>query len=148
MEIVPTVNPKLSDAAASDKSLTFQPEVSQRASRRAGTANTSVHERLYADAVHDQEVKHNTIAELIKTKLNVSLAPWEEERDHLNKSASWTAAKSHVQKSTFGPIFDQLIIPFGENPTVALVEHDDSVKQIWKSLRAAADPDERIPVHM
>ena len=107
-----------------------------------------MHERLYAEAVEGQHNKHNLLAELIKKKLNVTLAPWEDEREHLNKKTSWTAQKTHALNSHFGPVFDQLITPFGEQPTVALVEQDDNVFLVWKALRSAAQPSERIPVHM
>ena len=143
------MNPRLSESSK-DKSNTFQPEISFRGSQKAGSSNSSqsVHERLYAEAVQVQQNKHNQIAEMIKSKLNVSLAPWEDEREQLNKNTSWTGQQNHKPKSQFGQILNQLIIPFGEQSSVALVEFDDSVLQVWKSLRTAADPKERIPVHL
>ena len=150
MEIIPTVNPKLIETAKDRKSTSFQPEISYRGSQKTGsnTSHSSVHDRLYADAVEDQHSKHNLLAEMVKDKLNVTLAPWEHERDQLNKNSSWTGHKNHTQKSHFSPIFEQIIIPYGDHPTVALVEYDDQVNPIWKALRAAAIPKEQGPLVM
>lgn len=136
MEVVPTVNTFLA-LSANEKSATFQPEITIRGSQKVGsnTSFSSVHDRLYSDAVEERHAKHNRIAELVKGKLNLSMPLWEQEREKHGQQ-KWTGHKNHSPKSHLSSTFDDLLTNGGQ-PTLAWVDYDDEIQPIWKSLKSA-----------
>lgn len=142
IEIVPTVDASSSAGGrggGGDLSLSsssFQPEIS-RVAASSSRMSQPVHERLYNEATEQQAARQNLLAELVKNKLNVTLAPWEQERKPGKGPAPWAAKKTHVSKSHFAPIFDNLLVPEGQSCPVAVAEYSDSTATVWKALRAA-----------
>lgn len=98
----------------------------------------SVHDRLYIQGKELLTAKHNANVELISSKLNLELRPWEDKRK-MDSSASWTLEKSHLAKNT--KTADDYLWNNGRrvtsehSPPVCLVDYDDSVISVWKFLQ-------------
>lgn len=85
MDIVPLLCVKpdwrmMQVIAAEKEAYKFTPVISDAAKSKK-SSQTAVHERLYRDAVEKKTEFHNVQVDLMQTKLNVPLKPWENIRD-------------------------------------------------------------------
>lgn len=129
MVIVPTVS-----LVNAGQKIAGQPEIS-KIGKNYHQGNGKVHERLYKLGVKKAIEQHNNQAELTKTKLNISLKPWEEVRSSDNKSNGW------IQKSQSKLTKDLLDEVNGgvesSDTNITIVEYDDSYMSIWRNLKSA-----------
>jgi hypothetical protein len=129
MVIVPTVN-----LANAGQKTPGQPEIS-KIGKNYNQGNGKVHERLYKLGVKKAMEQHNNQAELTKTKLNISLKPWEEARSSDNKSNGWIQkSQPKLTKDLLDEVNGGIEI---SETNVTIVEYDDSYMSIWRNLKSA-----------
>ena len=116
------------DSAARTKS---KPTITEVGHSYKKDSDKPVHERLYQRAVAHNIKKHNTQVEQLTSKLNVTLFPWETKKRSPRVQNAWTMNKSHLAKSTLNVehCIDDI------NKPVTVVEFDESIQSIWRSLR-------------
>ncbi len=92
-----------------------------------------MHDRLYKRAMETNAEHHNNQVDLLKSKVNLPLKPWEEAVIAPDMSNSWTQNKTHLAKSKVSheDLLDE------ENQPVLVVECDDALLSVWRLLRAA-----------
>jgi hypothetical protein len=118
--------------------LAGQPMIVSRAKGYKDSEGRSVHDRLYIQGKELLTAKHNANVELISSKLNLELRPWEDKRT-MDSTTSWTLEKSHVAKHT--KTADDYLWNNGRRVTseqstpVCLVDYDESVVSVWKFLQ-------------
>lgn len=137
-----TVEVRRSYADSTSEDTTVQksghPSISLRARAYKGTSSgvfegKSVHERLYEQAVEQNMEHHNRQIEIMSSKLNLKLKPWEATPMSKHISNAWTQIKTHHAKLNKG--FDHLVDDV--NKPVSVIEFDDSLGNIWKTLRTS-----------
>jgi hypothetical protein len=121
--------------------LSGQPMIMSRAKSYKDSQGRSVHDRLYLQGKELLTEKHNANVELISSKLNLQLRPWEGTRS-MDSAASWTLEKSHLPKHAKS--VEEYLWNGGrpvspgcadQPPPVCLVDYDDSNAAVWKFLR-------------
>jgi hypothetical protein len=115
--------------------LAGQPMIMSRAKSYKDAQGRSVHDRLYIQGKELLTEKHNSNVELLSSKLNLPLRPWEGARE-IGSAASWTLDKSHLPKNNKGP--DDYLWSASasdQSPPLCVVDFDDSIVSVWKFLR-------------
>eukprot|EP01038_Epipyxis_sp_PR26KG_P004688 gene4688-6584_t len=128
-----------------------------------GNDGTTVHDRLYQKGVEKVTEAHNNHVELMQSKLNVAIKPWENLRNPNDPQSAHKYikmnSKSHVAKATLLEAVEELVYddpPFHrveqnesnnyEMDSLAtshrpfmfgVVEFNDSLGKLWKDLRTA-----------
>lgn len=142
MRIVPTIQ-----KSSVTQGQTFKPEISARGASFSASKrdkDTSIHDRLYKEAVDKRHDSHNLYVANLQSKVNVSLNPWEQERKKPNPGTgegggpmSWTANKTHTGKSLLGPALNDLLIFDGDHRPIAMCEYGDISRGLWEALHVA-----------
>jgi len=105
--------------------------------------SSNVFDRLHKEAVVRSTALHNQQAELVKSKLNISMKPWEAARataaDGTVVNNAWTLNKTHHSKGGHNNDISDLLVKPGKDTEnkFAIFDHEDAVAPLWKNFRLA-----------
>lgn len=119
------------EAASKAAFLSGQPMIFSRAKSYKDSAGRGVHDRLYEQGKNLMTEKHNRTVELMRSKLNLSMRPWEDKRSE-GQAGHWTSSKSHLPKnktSVNDYLFDN------DDLATTLVDFNDNAISVWKFVQ-------------
>jgi hypothetical protein len=132
-----------------------QPAIISRAKSYKDAQGRNVHDRLYQQGIERAADIHNTQAQLIQSKLNLTIRPWEAQRSK-EIPASWTQERTHKEKQkksiddylwqrptspssrSMRESFVSNGIDNNDTPPFTTIEYDEHMSSVWKFISNAA----------